>query len=72
MLIPLPLLCDRPPIGGSVMLKVPPLGGGGIPNELLFVDLIGGGAMLKDEYGLFWLCVVDEKLVGLFNPKLVG
>ena len=34
--------------GGRVILKEPPLlGGGGMPNE--FADLIGGGAMLNDE-----------------------
>jgi hypothetical protein len=49
MFIPLPVL--------AVLLPIPMLGGGAIPNELLFAGL--GGGMLKDEYKLLWFGTCD-------------
>jgi hypothetical protein len=51
------LLARAPIPGGSVMLKPPPvLGGGATLNEC--ADLIGGGAMLNAEKGLL-CCACD-------------
>lgn len=66
-LFPLPALTPMPPGGGAIKGLLLDMGGGAMPNELV-AGLIGGGAMLKLEYGLFCCCAGGEAMEKLERP----